>query len=206
MRKFNDNKKQMQTNIFKALPYLIIVGLVIALSVTQCQKQTIKQTVSTPDSTTFYKGKIATIQAQGAAEIQKLHSDLLEIKATATVYKKAADKATKERDVARKQIQQLVNASPELKQFIIVDSISDKINRERIEALGLENVKITDDFLQIVHLKDEELKVNREYTNHLEVVVKDLTHEVKKQIRLKTVWKIVSSVLVAVLFYEVVTN
>ncbi len=193
-------------NLKKFIPYGIILVLIVMLSVSQCQKQTIKQTVSTPDSTGFFKKELKAIQAQGKAKLQKLEKDLLEIKATAKAHKQAADKATKERDVARRKIQEIVNTVPEVKEFVDLDSVSDKLATDRIKQLEIEHLTITDDFKAVLHSRDEELKVSHEYADHLQVVIKDLTHEVKKQRRIKTLWKIVSGVLVAVVIYEAVQD
>lgn len=173
----------------------LVTFIVIFFSIRGCNRQEEKLESRTIDSTSIYKGRLAEIQAQGEARIKKWKSDSLEMKASAMVYKQAATKATKERDIARRNIQIIVDTIPEVKEFVRVDSLSDKLNRERIDALGLENVKITNDFLQIVHSRDEELKVSHEYTAHLQVVIVELKADLKRQIRRKFLWKAIAIVI-----------
>ncbi len=173
----------------------LITFIIIFFSIRSCNKQEENFESKTIDSTSIYKGRLAEIQAQGEARIKKWKSDSLEMKASAMVYKQAATKAAKERDIARRNIQIVVDTIPEVKEFVRVDSLSDKLNRERIDALGLENVKITNDFLQIVHSRDEELKVSHEYTDHLQVVIVELKADLKREHRRKFFWKATAIVI-----------
>ncbi len=188
----------------------IIAGLVLFLivffSVRSCQKQEIKQEVKTVDSTGFFKKQLATIQAQSEAKEKKWHEDSLKIKASEKRYERVAVKAQKERDVALEKIRDVADSMPEVKDFIEKDSVSDKIKTDRIREQEIEKVQITEDCRARLDAKDDEIKLTNDFKDYFKNQNVELRKDVKKQIRLKTVWKIVSGVLVAVIVYEVVTD
>jgi len=192
---------------FKFIPYAIIVALLIALSVTQCSKQKLKdQVTAPPDSTNYFNGKLASIQADGEALKQKWVKDSLEIKASEIKYKRVASKATKERDQARAKIQYLYDSIPEVKEFVQLDSVSDKINLDRIGELEFDQAKIISEFNERLSNKDDQIKLCGELTDHYVDVNQYLKKQVKKERRRKTIWKIAAGAFAAGLLYQSVNK
>ena len=184
----------------------VIFCLVIALSVRECQHQNLKQQINLPDSTNYFKGKLTAKERDSEAQKLKWHSDSLEMKASEIKYKRDAAKATKERDQARQKIQQIVNTIPEVKEFVELDSVSDKVNTDRIAELEIEKIKVTTDLNAIILTLEDQKVILHELVSHLTATNLILSKQVRKERRLKTVWKIVSGVLVAVVIYEAVQD
>lgn len=190
----------------KFIPYIIIALLVGALAVTQCSKQKIKQEISIPDSTTFFKTQLAVIQAQGEEQNKKWISDSLEMKARENRFKQVATKATRERDQARARIQYLYDSIPEVKEFVHLDSVSDKIHTDRIGELEFDQAKIIAAFNERLSVKDEQIKLSGELNNHYVDVNQYLKKQVKKERRRKTIWKSVAGILAVGILYQAVNK
>lgn len=193
----------------KLVPYIIIVGLIIALSVTTCSKQ--KLVIDNHESElkaniNQKENELVAIQNRGEAKKFQWHKDSLEMKASENRFKQVAKKATKERDKARAKIQYLYDSIPEVKEFVDADSVSDQINLDRIREIGLEKISIVKSFDSMLSNKDEQLKVCGDLRLHVEQLNFQLKKDVRKERRRKTVWKVAASVLAVGILYQSINN
>jgi len=181
----------------KVLVIVGIIGIVSAILISKCSRDRIPIGRKTIDSTSFYKGQISQIQAQGEAKLKRWRNDSLSMESEKQRYVKQITVVTKQRDRARQIAQHFIDSIPEVKQFVMLDDSVDQINLDRIQDLELDKIKITTSFFDILHSKDEEIKVSKELTVHLESTISELTRDLKKMGLKRTFWKWVAIITAA---------
>jgi len=183
------------------LIFSVIAVIVIIFILRDCMNHPKEQT-TTIDSTSFYKVQIISIQAQGEAKLKRWRQDSLSMEARNTALKTEATAARKVADKALKKIAVIVQSNPDVKDFIEKDSTADRINEERIIALELDKVKITTSFFDILHSKDEEIKVSKELTVHLESTIAELKQDLRKEKNKKLFWKVAFGIAVGGIVFQ----
>lgn len=178
----------------KLLPWAIIAILLSVMSISKCSRNN-QETVKPFDSTLVYKSKLEAIQKQGESKRNQWIKDSLDITARADRFKIVASKATKERDIARAKIQEIVNTVPEVREFVRVDSVADQIARDRIGELEFDQAKIISAFNERLSTKDKELKLSYNLNEYLQSENDRLWSDFKKQKNWSTFWKWVAAVL-----------
>jgi len=199
----------MQINFLKLIPYIIIIGLVIALSITQCSKQSIKEDNSEQilkDKINEKERELVAIRNDGEEKRQRWIKDSLQMEARATASKVAETKARKEADKALNKIADIVQTNPDVKDFVHKDSIADKAATDEKKALELDKVTMNEAFRDILHSKDEQLKVKGEIIIHLEDVIVEKDKTIRKERGLKTFWKVTTGIVAAVLLFEIIKD
>ncbi len=201
MRKFNHNKKEMQNNIFKLLPWFIIAPLVIALCVTQCNRQAEKVEVRTFDSTAIFKSKLEAIQKQGAKQLTAARKDSIQaIKVIAGLQIENKILRQKLRPV-RVEVEKIADTVAIVKRYLgIVDSL-DRNQNEQIDSLTAQRNRIWGSLNQIVLNRNEQIQVLTELSDHQSVVNKDLRRQVRKERRRKTFFKITTGIAATLVLY-----
>ena len=190
----------------KLIPWFLIFPLIIALCVVTCQKQKIKYEVKTVDSTNYFKGKLNESLARGEVQRKDWQNDSLKMSERVERLNKTVSVVTKQRDEARKLVQEKINADPELKQFVHLDDSVDRLNLALIDTLTQDKREIIKSFSGMISTLEEQKQIMRETIDHLTALNKGLSKDLRRERRIKTVWKIVSGVLVAVVIYEAVQD
>lgn len=187
----------------------LITALVIILSVHRCSKQEAELSGITGQLESKINAKekeLVSLRNDGEEKRIQWHKDSLEIIARSERFKQVATKATKERDIARAKIQEIVNTVPAVKEFVEKDSLSDQINIDRIRELGIENVSIQTSYESRLSKKDEQLKVMQGIIHDLEETNAILSKQVRKERNKKTFYKIVSGIAIGGLIFASFNN
>lgn len=189
---------------FKFIHWVIIIVLLSVMSISKCSRD---NHIEKPfDSTIVYKSKLEAIQKQGEKEKEQWGKDSLELVSRADRFKIVASKATKERDIVRAKIQEIVNTVPEVREFVRVDSVADQIARDRIGELEFDQAKIIAAFNERLSIKTEELKLSYNLNGYLQSENDRLNKDVKRERLRKTFWQVVAGIAVTGLAFSSLNN
>jgi len=189
----------------KYLPYLVIIGLVIALSVTQCSKQEIK----TESHEAEYQAKInakeaelVTIQNREEELKKKLYTDSLKNSASLQSLKRENKALRKEIVTARANIQNVIDSIPEVDHFVDLTDSLDLIQEATIDTLQNQGARQWTAFNSVLSLEKEKNAVHKEINLHLESINSDLRKSVRKERNKKTFWKVATGIAVTGLIFN----
>lgn len=196
-------------NIIKAIPYIIIVLLIAALSITQCSKQKFKAVNHDSELIAAIgteKKRIIDLENRGQQLIQKLKSDSLKNSASLRVLKRENKALRKEIVISRTNIQYVIDSIPAVDHFVDLTDSLDVIQEATIDSLENQGARQWTAFNSILSVEQEKFKASSELVKHFEEVNKDLEKRVKRERAKKTVWKIAAGLIGGALLYSSVSN
>ncbi len=184
---------------------VIIIGLIIALSVTKCQNQNLKDDVKAPfDSTAIYKARLATLQAEAAKKVILSHLDSVRTAKELRAQSSEIKKLKKAIIPVRRSIQPLVDTVAIVAEYVVLtDSLISAIQAQN-DTLSAEKTRIWRALSGINFNKDQQIQLLTELVNHKEVISQDLRKKLRKERRKKTFFKVTTALgIVGVLYMSV---
>jgi hypothetical protein len=179
------------------------------LSVSNCQKQTIKQNNQEQHLKFLIeaeKKRVVTLKNEGEALKQKLYKDSVKQKSVVIALESKIKVLTKEVKRSREIAQPEIDSSPTLTKFAIdVDSL-DIAQIATIDTLSAQNARNWRSFNNILSVQEEKYKVQVELNEHYQDLNKQVSKQLKRESRKKTVWKIATGIIGTVLLFEVIKN
>ena len=191
----------MQVKLLRLIPWFIIFPLIIALCMVTCQKQKIKYEVKTVDSTGYFKTKMATIHARGEAIKIAAHKDSIRTAKELQSLQSENKRLKRSLIPVRVEVEKIADTLAIVKQFLGLTDSLDLIQEGELDTMRAERIRNFKVFSNILSTKDEQQAIMRETISHLEALNKGLSKDLRRERVKKTVWKVVSGVLVAVVVY-----
>lgn len=190
----------------KAIPYIIIVGLIIALCVTQCSKQKVKldnHESELRQAIQVEKKRVIDLANREQTLIQKLNTDSVK-SSRVVVALKIENKALRLEVKKAKTIRvvEIINENPELDKFIdLQDSLIANLDAT-VDTLELQKVRQWKSFSEILSVNDQKFAASQEINTHYVDLNESLYKSVRKERRRKTVWKIAAGILATGILYQ----
>lgn len=182
----------------KLIMPIIIVGLVIALSVTQCQKQKLKHL----DLTSQYQSAINIEKARVVVlsnQAERLKADLYEQREKDSLSQISSNKEIRywrgKAKATRVIVETVIKENPQLEEFVSAqDSLISKMD-VFIDTLQDQKADQWRDFNTLLAITDQKFQASGEINKHLESINKDLHKRVRRERSKKTFYKIAAGVL-----------
>jgi len=182
----------------KYIPYLIIIGLVIALSVSQCSRQKVQ--VESNDKVfeavlKSDKARINALEATSKALKLKLKEDSVKAIASQTKFVKEIKSLKVKLAYARTRVIPLLDSIPELDRFVDLSDSTISVQDARIDSLSAEKSEMWAKFNALIASAEEKNKVQIELNSHYQDLNKQLDKQIRRERTKKTAWKLVSGIL-----------
>ncbi len=199
----------MQIKLLKLIPYVIIIGLVIALSVTQCSKQKVvldNHEAELKEAINNEKARVIDLQNREQNLKHQLKQDSIKNKSSEISYKREIKALKFTVSELRKPVQQLIDSVPQLDAFVDAQDSVIHFQEGRIDTLTaqyyLRNLKLQG----VITLTESKFEASQQINTHYQQLNESLYKQVRKERRKKTIWKIVAGTLAAGIIYQSVTQ
>lgn len=202
------NKTTFQRVKSYILPAIIVI-LIIALSVTTCQKQKFKQIEHTSEyqrAISIEKARVVVLSNQA----ERLKADLYEQREKDSLSQIASNKEIRywrgKAKATRVIVETVIADNPQLEEFVsnqdsliatmdvFIDTLQDQKNNQ------------WHDFNKLMAITDQKFKASQEINSHLETLNKDLSKRVRKERNKKTFFKIAAGLLAGAVLYQAIEN
>jgi len=190
----------------KYLPYLVIIGLVIALSVTQCQNQKHVSDIDVGElqrSVNAEKKRVIDLSNSEQSLKRKIIED--SVKSSRVVVALKIENKNLRLEVKKAKnvhVTEIIDQNPDLDKFVdLQDSLIANLDAT-VDTLELQKVRTWKSFNQILSVSDEKFKASQQINLHLESINSDLRKSVRKERNKKTFWKVATGIAVTGLIFN----
>ena len=190
------------------LPAIIVV-LIIALSVTQCQKQKFKQIDHTSEyqrAISIEKAMVVVLSNQAERLMEELYEQHEKDSVSVIAYNKEISYWRGKAKSTRVIVKTVIAENPQLEEFVSnQDSLIETMD-VFIDTLQDQKADQWQNFNRLLAVTDQKFQASQEINTNLEALNKDLNKRVKRERAKKSAWKIVAGTLAAGIIYQSINN